>query len=129
MTGANGPEAQAAAALSNEILMAGVKAIANNLSIEYNGQIVNARDVALNKFTDMVKSNPSYFAGRFAANTGTSAVLSLPFYSGGYLGAAATVVFGVSLQTTSSLGAGIRTIENGMTHPIDIFSHGAFGSP
>lgn len=85
--------------------MAGVQAIANDLQVEYNGQIVSAREVAWDKFTGMVKDNPSYFKGRFVANTGASAVLSLPFYKGGYLGIPATLVFGTSLQTTVSLGA------------------------
>ncbi len=129
LSGANGPEAQALSVDANKILMAGVQAIANDLQVEYNGEIVSARGVAWDNFTGMVKDNPSYFAGRFAANTGTSAVLSLPFYKGGYLGVAATLVFGISLQTTASLGAGIRAIENGITNPIDVISHGAYGSP
>lgn len=129
LSGANGPEAQALAVDANKILMAGVQAIANDLQVEYNGEIVSARGAAWDNFTGMVKDNPSYFAGRFAANTGTSAVLSLPLYNGGYLGVAATLVSGTSLQTTASLGAGIRAIENGITNPIDVISHGAYGSP
>ncbi len=128
LAGANGPEAQARARVSHGILMAGVRAISQGLQITYNGEVVSARDIALKQFGEMVQNNPSYFGGRFAANLGTSATLSLPFYTAGAGGTVATFVLGISLQTTASLGGGIRAIENGMSNPIDVITHGVYGS-
>jgi hypothetical protein len=128
LNGSNGPEAQRRAAIANELLMTGIQAIVNDVEVQYKGQTYNARQIAWSKFKGMVAENPSYFGGRMAANVGTAGVLSLPFYKGGPLGLVASVTFGTSLQTTASLGAGIRAIENGMTNSIDVIVNAAYGT-
>ncbi|BBM03568.1 hypothetical protein [Microbulbifer sp. GL-2] len=128
LSGANGPEAQAREEVSHGILMAGVRAVSLDLQVTYNGKVVSARDMALKQVGQMIQNNPSYFAGRFTASLGTSGTLSLPFYTSGPGGLISTFVLGMSLQTTATLGGGIRAIESGVNNPIDVISQGFYGA-
>lgn len=67
------------------------------------------------------------FLGRFFANVVTTTALSIPFTATFPRSAPMSLATGLALQGTASVGAALRTVQDGVTDPVSIFSRGFYG--
>ena len=118
LTGAQGPEAQQLAQQQGALVIEATRMFVNDVTIEYNGELINVRSESLSGFWDWVQENPAQFSGRFSANALTVGVSSIPFRGS----ITASIILGGALTTTSGIGAALKAIDSGMQNPAAIIS-------